>query len=187
MIGPGTYRLTRTVKNPAPDRRCRHDWRAEIEWPEGTLFIVTQYRTGTRALRRQCSYSHQEVREDYDDSGRFARVALALELVQEEPSDYLARESSPHRAGSVLDILYRRGFFMLADVERALEDQNEDREPAAGVLEAGPLPSGELLARHSLDEIDALAERCALERRRREKAYRETQDARSFEVEAVKA
>ena len=36
---PGIYRLTKTIKNPKPDRR-KEDWQFEPEWAAGSPFFV---------------------------------------------------------------------------------------------------------------------------------------------------
>jgi hypothetical protein len=40
MIAPGTYRLTRAVTNPSPDRRTRRIPTDHVEWPAGTILTV---------------------------------------------------------------------------------------------------------------------------------------------------
>lgn len=37
---PGSYRLTRDVANPRPDKRVRRDWRKSVTWKAGTVFHV---------------------------------------------------------------------------------------------------------------------------------------------------
>lgn len=39
-LEPGTYKLSRDVKNPTPDRRFKNDWRFRPEWKAGTEFLV---------------------------------------------------------------------------------------------------------------------------------------------------
>lgn len=40
MLKPGTYKLSRSVENPRPDRRKSRDWRAEPKWDKDTEFLV---------------------------------------------------------------------------------------------------------------------------------------------------
>jgi len=40
VLKPGTYKLTRDIKNPKPDRRVKEDWRAHPVWKAGTEFLV---------------------------------------------------------------------------------------------------------------------------------------------------
>lgn len=133
MIGPGLYRLRRNVRNPSPDRRHRHDWRCLVEWEADELFHVKEYRTGVRELRRRGSYQHQTIRDDFDEEGRFARIALQLERAPEEPSDYLDRQGWEHLSGRVLDRLFAEKRFSLEDVVRVLGYE----------LDGTPLPTGD--------------------------------------------
>jgi hypothetical protein len=40
MLKPGTYKLSRDVANPTPDRRKKRDWRSSPSWTEGTELLV---------------------------------------------------------------------------------------------------------------------------------------------------
>lgn len=136
MIGAGTYRLRRDVNNPSPDRRYRNDWRSQPVWRAGTLFVVVELQGDVRELRcREARYSHQSLVDVIDDLGRFARIALALEPVEERPSDYLARQGYESWAAEVLDRLVKDGALTMARVELALSEllrvDGEDQDTTA--------------------------------------------------------
>ncbi len=50
IIPAGSYRLSRSVKNPTPDRRRTRDWRALAIWSEGEEFIVREQRRDLAGL-----------------------------------------------------------------------------------------------------------------------------------------
>lgn len=50
MIKPGTYKLSRDVQNPAPDRRFKRDWRFVPTWRAGAEFIVTEWSRETDSV-----------------------------------------------------------------------------------------------------------------------------------------
>lgn len=133
MIGAGTYRLKRDVRNPSPDKRYKRDWRSLPSWDEGEIFYVEQLRGGARSLRRRGSFQHETVRDDCDDTGKFARIALQLAAVHEDPSDYLDRMGWDHLTDRVLDRLASEGRFTVEDVARVLGYE----------LDGTPIPTGE--------------------------------------------
>lgn len=118
---PGIYLLKEEVTNPQPDRRSRNDWTkaktflpgrylvgAYVDQP-GILCIIADGRAGG-TIRNGL---HRE---------KFQ--ALAAALVPEEvttPTELLAAEGWSECAAVVLDELFRRGKFTLADVKDALD------------------------------------------------------------------
>lgn len=117
-LQPGTYRLTREVANPEPDRRQRYDWRALVTMEKGTLFVVETRHPGVTVIRRQNgSLSEPE------GMPLFEAIAPYLEPVTERPTDLLARRGYVHNMrGHVLDRLFAAGKVTLADVESALNE-----------------------------------------------------------------
>jgi hypothetical protein len=122
-IKPGTYRLTRDVINPHPDRRMRRDWRALPVVPAGTMFAVSLWCPGTDNETVELK-AHSSVGHDWSigpSNDLFDLIAPFLYPVEESPTDYLLRETYEHHAGRLLDILVTQGKLTLADVVEALE------------------------------------------------------------------
>lgn len=92
-LASGTYRLTREVINPRPDRRASQDrissWEAWTRWPEGMLFVVdidTEFPTLNRI------HPPRGIRKmSLHDAAAFSVLVSALEPVKETPSDYILR------------------------------------------------------------------------------------------------
>lgn len=122
MLKPGTYKLTRDVTNPKPDRRKTSDWRAKPMWPEGTQFIVKERRydledAGLSAEDRAkisdeeravietkmitteihlvgSRWSHMNVRENAE-AEQHAAISAALEAIEESHAAMFTRLGVP--------------------------------------------------------------------------------------------
>jgi hypothetical protein len=132
ILAPGTYRTTKTVKNPKPDGRIQQNradnWESWKEWPAGKDFIVDSDRRGNNRVYVWGGYHKAE--SSLDDP-RLPILLEHLEQVQETPSMRLARYGSGSGAGqialSVLDELK----ISLEDIEEALrriEERDEETE-----------------------------------------------------------
>lgn len=122
-LKPGTYSLVQNVENPKPDRRMRHDWRAEPLFKAGRTFIVSLEPEGL-AVRAADGWAHQWLYIEHHSIGR-ALVNAGLRPVAEAPSDYLRREAWEHLAPSVLDRLHAMGAITMDQVVAALRAELE--------------------------------------------------------------
>lgn len=136
---PGTYRLTRTVKNPEPGRR-KSDWTQSRSWGEGMVFTLKDEivdmpvgypdLTDLRlTLPRGSLYSLS-----LNDVRSQALLPHLVEL-EEKASDWLRRmERGTNMAPDVIDHLVASGKITRADVEGAYEACIDalfkDEEPA---------------------------------------------------------
>lgn len=120
----GTYRLTRDVINPKPDRRISNgnsfDWKHWKRWQEGDKFVVSSFR-GSLRLYPACASSTRAIDADLDPL-RFPLIVEALAPIVETVTDYLLRrygDASTARRVAI-DILERTqkvgaGFVALLD------------------------------------------------------------------------
>jgi len=118
-LAPGTYRLTKDIPAPMPDKRERHDWR-KAPVPAGTLFAIrdeSYWAPGLLTVARLRGFSTHSL----SVSDPRARALLeALEAVDETPSLWLLREQSDNSALDILDHLQRTGQITLDAVKSAL-------------------------------------------------------------------
>jgi hypothetical protein len=94
----GTYKLTREIVNPTPDRRQKYDWRKEASFPAGMEFVVEEHDlgleadTGYKILANKLKPVREgggRVLSDYEDL--FKTIAAALEPCEESIDAMLAR------------------------------------------------------------------------------------------------
>ena len=150
-LKPGKYVLSDAVQNPKPDRRQKHDWRAEVMWPKGTEFYVTEHENhfhpegGEKITVKFCTLAkhsgrtyHQSIPlrnpSDPNDYECFKALKLAekLELVTNENLGDLfdgPRGIGKHMAPDLIAILIDEKLLTLDQVKAAakkIEDMDED-------------------------------------------------------------
>lgn len=105
---PGTYRLTRDVANPHPDRRMNQDrlssWEGWVTWPAGLMLVVVPYPESKGNLRIRARGAFRDF-SPWDDA--FPLLVEAAEPVVESPSDLLRRLEDSAAGGCALAILDR--------------------------------------------------------------------------------
>lgn len=91
-LAEGTFRLSRSVQNPRPDRRVSrgnlYQWYCWEEFQEGEAFIVCS-RQGSLQIYPRGASTVRAIDETY--GLLFALLADALEPVTESVSDYMIR------------------------------------------------------------------------------------------------
>lgn len=127
----GTYRLTEQVSNPRPDRRANQrritSWESWATWPAGMLFVVDldpEFPTLNRI------YPQGGIRRLSRHDAAFSVLIVALERIQEQPSDYILRHGVglvPHYALGVLD---RIGVPVerVAEIMKQMDQEDEEQE-----------------------------------------------------------
>ena len=106
-IKPGTYKLSKPVTNPHPDRRANQDrvtsWEDWATWPAGLVLVVEQHpeRDAVR-LKARGGFKYFS---PWDDA--FGALADAAEPVNEAPSDLVRRLEGSMAGGYALEILDR--------------------------------------------------------------------------------
>lgn len=118
MYKAGTYKLMNTVRNRTPDRRERHNWRAEVEWKQGTVFYVHQWRNGEFSIT-----SHSGQREMYAHDERFEDIYTQLEVVEETPSLLIRRLGCNGIGDAVLDRMYAKGLITTEFVQALIDEE----------------------------------------------------------------
>lgn len=121
-LSPGLYRLSRTVRNPHPDRRYKHDWRALTEWPAGGEYYVdTEGRIGQ--WRGAAGKGYDEMWSHHEG---YATIAVALEPLADRVGDMIGRHvysgASPELA---LALLIERGLLSREEVSAAMRHLEE--------------------------------------------------------------
>jgi hypothetical protein len=138
-LKPGLYRLTADVKNPHPDRRKTHDWRAEVKWPAGLIFMVRNDVYGLRLYTGR--YSHMDIPATrppdrlHEAEARTLSmlVALVAALVRHEPVNVdqaLKAEGLEDWKTEAIDLLVSQGVLKPADVVKAARAAREEVEGA---------------------------------------------------------
>lgn len=127
---PGTYKLSRDVQNPHPDRRTRHDWRKAPIWKAGTEFVIRTCSYGDFDATEITSgrYTHQSllVREAESEEDRIAPRELlgALEVVTVKDLQQALREAN-------------LGEFLLFGVDRLVRDGKLTTEQVVEAIRRG--------------------------------------------------
>lgn len=118
-LEPGTYRLTKTIQNPRPDRRARHDWRLLQTWHEGMIFRVQSWGAFKPSERFElwhgpwCATPGGTIWE---------HIAPHLQRIDEKPSDFLKREHpGMSLAAAALDLMVANGVVTLDQVKEYLQ------------------------------------------------------------------
>jgi hypothetical protein len=73
-MAEGIFLLGKTITNPKPDRRMRHDWIAETEWKEGWKFQLRRARWVERNTGVEEAYELA-----YLDSNRYSTVTFYVD------------------------------------------------------------------------------------------------------------
>jgi hypothetical protein len=118
QLVPGTYQLTRDVKNTDADRRAKHDWTKAPVWGGGSYFIVEKFDENSAATITLLSSG----RSIYPHDSRYSDLAAALERIFESTRQYLDRVcvSSGRCALRVIEYLLSEGVVSDADVISAI-------------------------------------------------------------------
>lgn len=154
----GTYRLTRDVKNPHPDRRVKRDWRCVPVWEKGEKFHVEQWNPDqVNVVRRIDGYNYQEMSVH---NGDLCELIESLERVEETPSEYLKRRRNDRGALEMLDWLVANGKLSMLDLQLAektvydgygeCKEYYKTEEPLASFERTG-VPPMDLVARLCLE------------------------------------
>jgi hypothetical protein len=132
MLKPGTYRLVADFKSPTPDKRQKHDWRAQPVIPAGTLVYVRE--SAMAKGHAQAFAGKLSVNDVRDNDRGWEGLFTLLEPVPETPTLYLRRMGWSHAyaACTLLDALFAAGRFTMADVEdivrKDLEGEDDTSE-----------------------------------------------------------
>jgi len=163
----GTYKLSRDVENPHPDRRKTRDWRAIPLWKAGTEFLVQTYGRETNSLidsvkseltpeqieriERKVSYSVIQL-----VGHRWSHEYIGPGNVEQYTALGAALEPIPESHEAMFTRLGVRDYFARWLVEsgrltpQAFETLHEAYEAAGEVPASAPVPQG---VRLTSDEI----------------------------------
>ena len=184
-IPAGTYKLSRDVQNPKPDRRCTRDWRKMPVWDKGSRFVVKeQRRMGDKhlaevtagldpdvvaELRAKDRYTVVELagsrwpgshRIGPGDEEQYAALAAALTPCEESLSQFMTRIDCE---SGFVEWLVEKGAITRPDLERwwhryqYVEDESDVEPPTVVTLSV----HGEVLASTSIP-IAPFCARCGV-------------------------
>lgn len=119
--------LKRDVDNPTPDRRQRHDWRAQATIPRGTRFVLKREANGFKGLCRTGGFSHEALSRN---SPLFLALWPHLEARDPTLREFLNEEAGD--AASILEELVQTGFVTRETVLAAMREIDRRAAIAAG-------------------------------------------------------
>lgn len=124
MTKPGTYRLTRDVSNPKPDRRAKRDWTKQVCWLAGTELLVVDVSTpdddaGPRYQLR--CVGEPVIYQLHAWNSAFALLLNASEPVEENLDSMCSRLHVAPALKYFLGYMVGSGQWTLADCEKHYE------------------------------------------------------------------
>lgn len=112
QLKPGTYTLTRDVRNPRPDRRHKDDWSKWPIWEAGTEFLVSKRSRGLPVDDPDIATETREILRARDAYYTIRMVGVRFSVLYEvgpgNAEQYAALVEALEPCGESVDALFER-------------------------------------------------------------------------------